>query len=155
MKTHLNKICKATASIVLTAFMLVNITAPAFAQTQSQQDAEEFLDALGVEYVTDEYGQIIVDGDLSLSRKGLTKLPDLSNVIVKGSFNASHNNLTTLKGAPKEVGGDFDVLMNQLRTLEGAPEIVGGDFLALYNKLTTLEGAPKEVGGVFFIDPKN
>ncbi len=37
---------------------------------------------------------------------------------------------------------------NKLTSLEGAPKEVGGDFVCSKNKLTSLEGAPKEVGGV-------
>ncbi|MBR1826012.1 MAG: hypothetical protein IJ770_05445 [Alphaproteobacteria bacterium] len=91
----------------------------------------------------------IIKGDLELINKGLTELPDLSEVIVEGSFDCSKNKLTTLKGAPKEVGGDFKCFKNQLTTLEGAPNEVGGDFKCFKNQLTTLEGAPNEVGGHF------
>ena len=69
---------------------------------------------------------------------------------VDGYFNCSHNNLTTLNGAPKEVGYDFYCSYNELTTLEGVPQKVGGSFSCSYNKLTTLEGAPQEVGGNFY-----
>ena len=36
--------------------------------------------------------------------------------------------LTSLKGAPKEVGGDFWCSYNQLTSLEGAPREIGGGF---------------------------
>ena len=91
----------------------------------------------------------IIKGDLELINKGLTELPDLSEVIVEGSFDCSKNKLTTLKGAPKEVGGDFKCFKNQLTTLEGAPNEVGGHFTCSRNKLITLKGAPREVGGYF------
>ena len=61
----------------------------------------------------------------------------------------SSNNLTSLKGAPQEVGGDFLCRENQLTSLEGAPQKVGGDFYCGKNELTSLKGAPKEVGGRF------
>ena len=44
---------------------------------------------------------------------------------------------------------DFNCTDNELTTLEGAPNEVGGDFLCFHNELTTLEGAPKKVGGDF------
>jgi hypothetical protein len=68
---------------------------------------------------------------------------------VGGYFSCSNNNLTTLEGAPQEIGKDFDCSFNNLTTLEGAPKKVGGYFSCSYNNLTTLEGAPKEVGGYF------
>ena len=93
-------------------------------------------------------GLVDVDGYVSLSSEKLTKSP-LHFGRVTGHFYCFHNNLTTLVGAPEEVGGDFFCNHNQLTTLVGAPREVGGDFFCTNNKLTTLEGAPKEVGGDF------
>ena len=59
--------------------------------------------------------------------------------------------LTSLEGAPKEVGGDFICWgCKSLTSLEGAPEKVGGNF-SCNNcaSLTSLKGAPKNVGGDF------
>lgn len=94
----------------------------------------------------------VIKGDLDLSGRGLEKLPDLSKVKVEGKFYCLNNRLTSLEGAPKEVGGDFVCGYNRLTSLEGAPEKVGGDFECQYNQLTSLEGAPKEVGGGFCCD---
>lgn len=47
---------------------------------------------------------------------------------VEGDFDCNHNNLTSLKGAPKSVDGDFDCSFNNLTSLEGAPTKVGGNF---------------------------
>ncbi len=51
----------------------------------------------------------VIKGDLDLSNKGLTKLPDLSKVIVEGDFDCFGNQLTSLEGAPQKVGGDIKV----------------------------------------------
>ena len=91
----------------------------------------------------------VIKGDLDLSDKELEKLPDLSKVTVEGNFNCDNNFLTSLEGAPKEVGGSFDCSHNYLTSLEGIPEKVGGSFDCSHNQLTSLEGAPKEVGGSF------
>ncbi len=91
----------------------------------------------------------VVNGDLDLSCMELEKLPDLSTVTVMGGFFCRDNKLTTLQGAPKEVGGWVNCGNNQLTTLQGAPEKVGGGFICNHNQLTTLQGAPKEVGGDF------
>ncbi len=95
----------------------------------------------------------VIKGDVDLSEKGLTELPDLSKVTVTGYFDCSHNALTSLQGAPKMVGGNFVCRINKLVTLQGAPEVVGGHFFCSPNPLKTLEGAPRQVGGDF--DCKN
>ena len=61
-------------------------------------------------------------------------------------------NLTILKGAPKEVGGDFNcAFCSRLTSLKGAPKEVGKDFYCTdCPKLESLEGAPEEVGGSFW-----
>ncbi|MBQ9270858.1 MAG: hypothetical protein IJ218_01145 [Alphaproteobacteria bacterium] len=44
----------------------------------------------------------VIKGDFDLSDKGLTKLPDLSKVIVEGSFRCHNNQLTSLQGHRKK-----------------------------------------------------
>ena len=68
---------------------------------------------------------------------------------VGGDFNCSWNKLTSLAGTPQDVGGDFYCRDNKLTSLAGAPQEVGGKFSCQYNELTSLEGAPQEVGGKF------
>jgi hypothetical protein len=93
-------------------------------------------------------GLVDVDGSVFLRERGLTKLP-LKFGVVSSYFNCSWNKLTTLEGAPKEVGVDFYCGDNKLTTLEGAPKEVGGDFRCSYNNLTTLKGVPKIINGNF------
>ena len=69
---------------------------------------------------------------------------------VGGGFVCNNNQLTTLKGSPRSVSWVFYCHGNQLTTLKGAPLTVGGDFLCDNNQLTSLEGAPRTVGGIFF-----
>jgi hypothetical protein len=102
-------------------------------------------------YTINPDGTVDVDGGVHLSGEGLKKLP-LKFGKVSVSFYCDRNQLTTLEGAPKEVGGRFDCSYNQLTTLEGAPKVVGGYFDCSNNQLTTLEGSPKEVGGGFDCD---
>jgi hypothetical protein len=47
---------------------------------------------------------------------------------VSGNFSCASNQLTSLEGAPKEVGVHFICQNNQLTSLKGAPQKVGGDF---------------------------
>ena len=91
----------------------------------------------------------VITGNVVLTSKCLTELPDLSNVTVKGDFWCEYNNLTTLKGAPQKIGGGFYCGNNQLTTLEGAPREVGGNFWCQRNKLISLEGAPQKIAGEF------
>jgi len=90
----------------------------------------------------------IYKGDIRIKSKYI--LPNLSDIVVSGDFYCPYNKLTSLEGAPKEVGGDFNCSSNKLTSLEGAPKEVGGDFYCDNNNLTSLEGAPKEVGGDFY-----
>lgn len=91
----------------------------------------------------------VVKGDLDLFDMGLTELPDLGTVTVRGSFFCSQNQLTSLVGAPKSVGGAFFCRFNQLTSLTGAPKSVGGHFNCCDNQLTSLVGAPQSVGSHF------
>ena len=75
---------------------------------------------------------------------------DISEVTIEGDFDCSHNNLTSLKGAPQTIEGDFNCTYNNLTSLEGAPQTVEGSFYcSSNNNLTSLEGAPQNVGEVF------
>ena len=94
-------------------------------------------------------GLVDVEGDFGFNG---TKRKNLSGVRfgkVSGYFYCWGNILTSLEGAPQEVGGDFSCDKNRLTSLEGAPQVVGGDFSCYENKLTSLEGAPQEVSGDF------
>ena len=71
---------------------------------------------------------------------------------VDSDFNCENcKSLTSIEGAPKEVGGDFYCGgCKSLISLEGAPEKVGGGFYCNYcDSLTSIEGAPEKVGGDF------
>jgi len=99
-------------------------------------------------YIFNDDLSIDVNGDVSLHSRGLTKLP-IKFRNVSGSFNCSHNILTSLDGCPKMIGGNFYCSFNNLTSLLGSPKKVGGGFLCVGNKLTSLLGSPKKVG-VFF-----
>ena len=97
----------------------------------------------------------VIKGDLDLSDMGLTELPDLSAVTVRGNFDCGNNNLTSLKGAPQSVGGGVYCMHNLLMTLEGAPQRVDGNFYCEDNyRLTTLGDVRLNIGGEFISDNK-
>ena len=109
----------------------------------------------GVKYnLYDMPDGFVIKGDLDLEDLegcGISKLPDLSKVIVEGNFNCGGTNITNLKGSPKKVGGNFwcdDC--TKLKSLKGAPREVGGSFICEGCSITDLEGAPKVVGGNFY-----
>ena len=91
----------------------------------------------------------IINTDVNLSKLGLTKLPNLSNVVVNGDFNCSHNNLRDLEGAPRVVNGDFWCGSNKLTSLYGGPKIVVGWFNCDNNNLQNLNYSPVFVDGEF------
>ena len=66
-------------------------------------------------YTINPDGSVDVDGEVKLTRKlnYSTKLP-LKFGKVSGNFRISHNNLISLVGSPKEVGGYFSCYDNQL-----------------------------------------
>ena len=57
-----------------------------------------------------------IQGDVNLRNLYLKELPSiLTNVSVTGNFSCSDNNLTSLDGAPRSVGGDFDCSNNAIK----------------------------------------
>jgi hypothetical protein len=102
----------------------------------------------GKSKVTDE-GFVDVDGDFDCSGKDIKDFMGIKFGKISGSFLCGNNKLTSLEGAPQEVGGYFECYSNQLTSLEGAPQKIGGYFLCSNNKLTSLVGAPQEVGEGF------
>jgi hypothetical protein len=89
-----------------------------------------------------------VSGNFNCSHNQLTSLVGAPQSV--GGFYCSDNQLTSLVGAPQSVGGNFSCHNNQLTSLEGAPQSVGGYFNCNNNQLTSLDGAPQSVGGWFY-----
>lgn len=112
-------------------------------------EIEKTLQLWGIPYAKQDNGTIVVEGSMDIGHKRLTKLPDLTQVVVKGSFWCNSNQLTSLEGAPAFVGGDFVCSHNKLTSLEGAPSTVKGNFICSGNRLASLTGAPSVVGVSF------
>ena len=97
----------------------------------------------------EDYYWFVADGHFCFIDKNGN---EAKNVIIKNNFNCSNcNSLTSLKGAPKEVGGDFSCSRcTSLTSLKSAPKEVSRDFYCSYcTSLTSLEGAPQKVGRDF------
>ena len=92
-------------------------------------------------------GVVTVQGDVELT-KPRTQMPKLFGKVT-GVFSCANKGLTTLQGAPQEVGSSFNCLYNQLTDLQGAPLHVGGDFYCASNPLTTFNGMPETIKGSF------
>ena len=69
------------------------------------------------------------------------------------NFNCYNNKLTSLQGAPNDVGGYFGCFSNKLTSIQGAPTSVGVDFNCSDNDLTSLQGIHKilkKMNGTFY-----
>lgn len=99
-------------------------------------------------YTINEDGSIDVNGNVHIHNNGYTKLP-LTFRNVSGDFICSYNDLESLEGCPKYVGGYFDCRNNEITTLKGGPKRVECEYSCSYNELETLEGCPEYVGGDF------
>ncbi|TAL36986.1 MAG: hypothetical protein EPN97_05800 [Alphaproteobacteria bacterium] len=111
-------------------------------RTEDFAEAAKALEKLGVEYRRQADGSILVPGSIDITKRGLAELPNLTGVVVMGSFNCNDNNLTSLKGAPAMVDSFF-CSANLLTSLEYAPLVVKDSFYCAHNPyLETLKGAP-------------
>ena len=100
-------------------------------------------------------GFVDVDGVFDCSNKGISDFKGIKFGKATGYFDCSYNNLISLEGGPKEVGGSFNCSYNNLTSLEGGPKEVGGSFNCSDNNLISLEGGPKEVDGSFNCSDNN
>lgn len=96
-------------------------------------------------FVEDEVYGLVVDvkGNLSFYAQHHSFIPVKFN-FVDGILDFSHNKLTSLDFAPREITRKFNVSHNLLASLKGSPKIAEY-FECSYNKLTSLEGGPDEV----------
>ena len=99
--------------------------------------------------INPQTGLVDVKGHFNCSEQGLTDFKGVRFGVVSGDFYCYGNRLTTLEGAPQEIGGYFYCENNRLTSLEGAPQRVRGSFKCTNNQLTSLEGAPQSVGQAF------
>jgi hypothetical protein len=99
-------------------------------------------------YTINDDGSIDVNGEVVLYEMDLYELPLTFNKVTD-YFDCAKNNLTTLKGSPKWIGGDFFCYKNNLTSLEFGPEYVEGSFNCSNNELTNLVGSPLKIEGSF------
>jgi len=122
------------------------------AQNELSQEQIKWLDkcTAGSWTLNPQTGLVDVDGHFYCNNQNLTDFKGVRFGVVIMDFICSDNKLTSLEGAPQEVGGDFSCSDNKLTSLKGAPQSVGLQFGCSQNELTSLKDAPQEVGGSFF-----
>ena len=109
-----------------------------------------------IKYIGEENNIPIIDieGDFIIKKYNEKSLPSLIRINhISGNFSCSDcSSLTSLEGAPQEVGGNFSCYnCTSLKSLEGAPKKVGEHFsCSECFSLTSLVGAPQKVGRSFF-----
>jgi hypothetical protein len=98
--------------------------------TQQFPDTKEEIERILNKYKIANYTingdmSVDVDGDVNLYLMGLISLP-VKFGKVSGAFKCYGNNLTSLRGAPREVGGYFDCRFNNdLTSLDGIGNVHG------------------------------
>jgi len=124
--------------------------------TNLTQEQIDFLDRCTVSYtnrkswfVNENTGLIDVNGSFHCDNKNLEDFKGLRFGKVTYYFCCNNNNLKTLDGSPREVGGGFECDHNNLKTLDGSPIEVGGNFTCMRNPLISLEGASLKIKGSF------
>jgi hypothetical protein len=110
---------------------------------------EEFCSECNIKnYTINSDGSIDVDGNVVIKHKYISELPVKFNII-NGDFTCSSNEiLTTLKGCPEKVDSFCSITHNNITSLEYAPKEVYG-FDCSHNNLTTFKGCPKIIKGEF------
>lgn len=91
------------------------------------------------------------EGDVDLRNKGLSYLP-VQFGIVKGAFDCSHNQLTSLKGSPYTVGGAFFCDHNKITSLKYAPKISHYTFFCHHNLITHFDNSSMFIKGALVIE---
>ena len=88
----------------------------------------KWLTDMGIENYSYENGKVNVQGDVDISGKKLTSIP-VQFGTVSGSFYCYSNDLTSLVGAPQEVGRGFYCANNKFKSEPEHSFInIGGDF---------------------------
>lgn len=126
------------------------ITAPVPVLATDPKAIKAWLEHYKIEnYTITPEGVVNVAGSVNLFKKGLSAI-GVQFGSVAGEFDISHNQLTSLKGAPRIVDGNFMCPYNQIQSLEFTPEFVKGNFNCSFNDIENLMYFPKDVERYFF-----
>jgi hypothetical protein len=91
----------------------------------------------------------VVDGNFDIRNSGLTSLEGAPREVGGNFYCMGNKGLTSLEWAPQKVGENFGVNSNGLTSLKWSPLVVNGTFSCPRNELKTLEGAPNKVRDEF------
>lgn len=83
--------------------------------------ASDYLASIPLAHKLRDDGMIEVTGTIHVTNQNLQELPDLSNVILNGSFFCDGNQLSSLKGIPHEITGHVDCKQNNIIDLSYLP----------------------------------
>lgn len=111
---------------------------------------EDWLKSYNIDnyFITRKF-MIDVYSNVDLSNQNISNLPDYIQFRkILGSFNISHNKLTTLKGCPHRIKASFYCNNNEIDSLEFGPIQVEGSYLCHGNNLTSLEFLPEYVNNL-------
>ena len=92
----------------------------------AEQNIEQLLNEMGIENYEITPRGVDVEGDVKIPREW-TSIPFQFNFVSAG-FYCVRANITSLQGAPREVGGNFYCQYTNITSLQGAPREVGGNF---------------------------
>ena len=93
---------------------------------------------------------------IGLSINGAKVEPEAQRTKWGASFNCNMKGLTSLEGAPLEVGQDFTCNYNQLTSLKHAPKHVGWKFECIHdNLLTSLKDVHKHIKSTSLLSARN
>ena len=111
---------------------------------------EEWLKEYNIKnYTINDDLTIDVDGFVFLNKENLKEFPDYIQFgVVKSYFSCYRNQLTSLRGCPREVHEYFDCSYNNLTSLEGAPREVRGLFDCSKNNIQFTEEDVRKVCNV-------
>lgn len=87
---------------------------------------------------------VSVNKPVNISNKSLKYFPIQFDEII-GTFDCSHNELTSLLGAPLKMNNSFDASHNKITSLEYCPILSFGSYDFSYNNIKSLKGLPKYI----------
>ncbi len=104
-------------------------------------------------------GYIVINEDLSIiinhqiSISVIKDIPDTVKLVKLYNISVLGENITTLKGLPKNVYGDLTInSCTNLNSLDYCPDYVSNDFNIINTPISTLKHGPKHVGKNYFIE---
>jgi hypothetical protein len=106
---------------------------------------EKWLKKYGIKHyeINSNFSIDVPHNNVDLEGRHLKNLPSYIQFnYIKGYFTVINNQLTSLRGCPKEVNGFFSCENNKLKSLEYAPKKISGTFNCSYNLISKIDELP-------------